>query len=676
MVGLSVNEHAYSQNKSLWERLTIQEQKQMLLVASKVWNNPEGSIDNNLSDETLAELQGKEVLSRDQEGTWQFALPQLLSFVQAHNHIRSQQLHTLSSDKVLQNLQQLTSSMDAISSREWRNLTSFVIAHLVNEYKQAHLPMRFVANNIPSKDFWQIYTPLCTILPFLELDATYFASLLETIAIRAQDDMMKFRVFAAAEQLGNLKPNTAFQLLDAFIESPNPITGNFLHRIMIGIAKSSPANLDKILATSEEWLHSTKPTFHQSAIHCMLGLILEGNLETDRLLANIDSLSDSLEEGVAHAVAVTLAELGVRFEEHRSGCFDRLINLKQRHPISEVSHGIAVGLLGKNEDSGALKYKLDCLSLLTDVPISDKNTIQRIASLLHPLHPHNVWQFLEAWVTQHELNESITADDMFSYIIKEAHRRDPDLSKRVVTYWFSSSNLQLVEEGRLILQELSLESFAPDVIQNLSPKKIIYITEKLLVWPPMGLQLLQLLYSILQNVSELENLADYFLGILEEIAWNIPGSTQEFLNQTLREDDDNIVTQLLGNVSEKLQNYQKQRKDVFVPELTPSRGRTRQYIEHHNKQMQKVQKAAFDERGGLLSLVHHVDIARGDRSFHMNVLHPDSSQRRTFSVPSGFGHFEHSIELPRDELLDPEAAAWRRLRRKNLKLEDIQIGTE
>ncbi len=659
--------------KSIWEQLNTTEQEQTLLAVSEIWNNPEGSIDKNVPSDILSVLQSKEILVQDQEGEWQFFLPQLPAFVQALNHIRSQHLHTLPSKQVLQNLLQTTGIRH---SHEQRHIVSFTIAHLVNEYGLVQLPGLFVGNGTSQEEFWQIYDPLCKVLPVLELDVTSFASLLETIAIRVQDDMMKFMVFTAAEQLGNVKPDTAFQLLDAFIESENPVTGNFLHRIMIGIARSSPINLENILATSEEWLRSSKPTLHQSAIHCMLGLTLANKLETDRLIANIDSLSDNLEEGASHSVAVALTELGVRFEDHRSGCFDRLKNLKQQHPISEVSHGIAVGLSGVNDDSEALKFKLGCLSLLTDVPITDKGTIRRITSNLHPLHPHNVWQFLEAWVKEHELNESITADDMFSHIIKEAYKRDPELSRRVVTYWFSSSNLKLVEEGRSILQELSLESFAPDVIQNLSPKKIIYITEKLLVWPPSGLQLLHLLHSLLQNVAELENLADYFLGILEEIAWNIPGSTQEFLDQTLKEDNDSIVTQLLGDISEKLQNYQKQRKDVFVPELTPSRSRTRQYMEHHNKQMQKVQKAAFDEHGGLLSLVHHVDIARGDRSFHMNILHPDSSQRRTFSRPSGFGHYEHSMELPRSELLDPEAAAWRCLQRKNLKLEDIQFGVE
>jgi len=121
------------------------------------------------------------------------------------------------------------------------------------------------------------------------------------------------------------------------------------------------------------------------------------------------------------------------------------------------------------------------------------------------------------------------------------------------------------------------------------------------------------------------------------------------------------------------EEYQEQHKGIFVAELSPSKRRVKKYLEFEGKRRQRIQEASFDDdRFPLQKLLPRVMIGRGDRTFHMNVFHPDITQRRTFSEPRGFGEFFKSIELPRGEFIDPEGEAWGRFQRLNYNLDDFQ----
>ena len=115
----------------------------------------------------------------------------------------------------------------------------------------------------------------------------------------------------------------------------------------------------------------------------------------------------------------------------------------------------------------------------------------------------------------------------------------------------------------------------------------------------------------------------------------------------------------------------EQRKGIFPAELQPSVRRVRQFLAFQQKKMSEAQEAAYAQ-SPFLNLISRVDIARGDASFYMNVFHPDLTQRRTFSPPSGFNPIEHEIELPRGDLLDPTDSIAKRIRRRVLLRDDIK----
>src|SRR5690606_2406512 len=135
---------------------------------------------------------------------------------------------------------------------------------------------------------------------------------------------------------------------------------------------------------------------------------------------------------------------------------------------------------------------------------------------------------------------------------------------------------------------------------------------------------------------------------------------------------DNLrVSSILERVLTGLEAYHEQRKGIFPAELQPSVRRVRQFLAFQQKKMSEAQEAAYAQ-SPFLNLISRVDIARGDASFYMNVFHPDLTQRRTFSPPSGFNQIEHEIELPRGDLLDPTDSIAKRIRRRVLLRDDIK----
>jgi hypothetical protein len=247
-----------------------------------------------------------------------------------------------------------------------------------------------------------------------------------------------------------------------------------------------------------------------------------------------------------------------------------------------------------------------------------------------------------------------------------------NLGTIVLTRWFASPDQRVVEEARSVLRELRIPGFASQEVASMPPHIVKYITEKLLVGHIEGTHLLRLLYSILRNTSRVEELEQYFLEVLRYVTWNYPGSAMEFFEHVISEEDTALSSTLLRKARQELKEYRAQRRDIFVPELAPSKRRVETFLEFEGKKMQAVQEAMFDDdRFPLQKLLPRVVIGRGDRTFHMNIFHPDPAQKRTFTEPRGFGHFSESIELPRAEIIDPEGEAWRRFQRRSYTPDDF-----
>jgi len=220
-----------------------------------------------------------------------------------------------------------------------------------------------------------------------------------------------------------------------------------------------------------------------------------------------------------------------------------------------------------------------------------------------------------------------------------------------------------------VLRELRGDVLDRDIVHAMSEEHVIYVVEKLLVGGLTIEQMLRLFYSVIRATSHLDSLYGYFLSVFRHAWRNYPGGSQKFFSNVVDEQDKSQLSDLLQAAQQESALYQSQREGTFVSELAPSKRRVDKYFDYYDKQMRAVSEAVFDdERRPFLSLVSHVAVGRGDRTYHMFPDPPNQPRSRTFSEPSGFGHFSESVELPRGELIDPEGAVWQRYLRASQTL--------
>lgn len=671
----TIDVHAFLKCSRIWRQIDSARQEQMLDFASVLWTTPEGKVSESVPNELLEELksQGLLVLEGDR---YRFAPPQMLFFLRAVDLIDSLALASRPVDEVLQELADVISSAvpDLLDSFKRREVAGYVLAQLVNEYGRQDILEFAVSEEMPERRFWALYEPICNSLPALELDVESYAKILRAMADRTRGDLAAGGEYSAAECLGRIRPGFASMLADHMADSEGENRVGLLRSLLTGIARSSPDGLDATAAKCELWLDSDEERLCQAALACAENLIPDDKLDMEWLLSRVDAVVRK-SDGVRYTLAVVITALGAKLHDYSDECLRILEQLKGRGPADRISHGIA-SALSHARDGVSIDYSISCLSMLEDVPVTDKGTIEWIGWVLYPIAhavPRAVWCYLERWIQARRREQSVADHNMFLSRIRDAYRQQPDLGTQVLTRWFASSDLRLVEEARSILVELKIQGFDAAEVKAMSAQIIEYVTEKVLAGRFDGPHLIRLFYSILMNTIHIDELASYFLRVLRYLTWNYPGSTEEFLDQVIDEEDTATASVLLRKARRELEQYQAQRREVFVPELSPSKRRVQRYQEFEAKKMRALQEATFeDDRFPLQKLLSRVAIGRGVRTFRMNDTHPDPAQRRTFSDPTGFGEFSASIEIPRGEIVDPEGETWRRIVRLKLTLEDVE----
>jgi len=605
----------------------------------------------------------------------------MLFFVQSLSLVDSLALSSRPAEELRQELLRLlrpAENRSPDSTRQHRELAGFVIAQITNDYGRSDVVDLLVSKEASGPEFWLLCRPLCDALPVLHLGVEEFAVMLGRLADRVGGDWAGGMICSAASHLGRLRPDFAFKLVDQLAAAKGEATIGLLQSVMTGIARSSSDDFDAVVARCQTWLGSGQGELCQAAVYCSQNLASDGKLDPDWLLSRIDPLISN-SDGVRYSLSIVVTIIGASFKGHSEECLSILRRLKERGPEDRVAYGIA-STLSNSAVEIALDYRLSCLFLLADVPIADMGTIREIREVLSPItfsHPESVWAYAESWILRHEREKSIVKHDMFLSTIQHTYRHNPAIGRQVLTRWFASSDLRLVEEARSVIRGLKIGDFDAGVINSMSSQHMMYITEKLLVGHLPIVQWMSLFSSILKNTSEIEGLTGYFSRALGHLTWNYPGGAAEFLNRAIDEKDTSRPSVILREAREKIKEYRAAREGVCVPELSPSRRRAKKYLELERKKMQAVQEAVIDgDRFPLQKLMTRVAVARGDRTFHMNMLHPDPTQRRTFTEPRGFGEFSESFELPRGETIDPEGELWARIRRLNYRLGESRDNHE
>lgn len=671
----SISVHKYPECENIWTSLTEDEQVLLLDFSLQIWDATENSFNESASLEQFSALEEKNIVIQE-DGKWRFVFAQMLPFVQAIALINTLALHSRSVDALFQELVGLVYNIRNESHerrRECNVVISFIIARLIKAYHRIDVLEFIVSQECSNDSFWQFQSSICDVVPILDLSIEVFAQTFQHIVERTRNDYAGGRILPAAEYLGVFQPSVGIQLIDYISHTEDWEYIEILERLMTGVAYSQVDHFEFIVATCEKWLNSDTEKLCQAALSCARNLILADKLEHNWILSRASLLISQSSKNTRITLSFILSRLGISSHAPIKKYRELLVQLKQLESEGEVAHGIASALA--HDDTVPLEFRLSCLLLLTNVPQKNKGTIKQIGWVLYPLtrsHPEEVWNYLAAWVLAHNDRTMIAQHDMFLPTIQDTYQHNPGLGTLILTQWFSSSDLQLVEEARVILRKLNVSAFSQRELSSMPLHIVEYITEKLLAGGFDGPQTLTLLFSILRYTNNSKELEQHFLEVLRSVTWNYPGSAAKFFEQVCDKDDKSLPFTLLQKAQQELEEYQAQHKNVFAQELAPSKHRVERYRKFEAKSMQIAQDALTeDEQSPLLGLVSHVTIGRGNRTFHMYLSPPDLVQKRMFSMPNGFAEFSDSIELPRMEIIDPEGEVIWRLRRRTYIPDDF-----
>jgi len=669
---------SYFECKEIFDKLEPNEVDLFLNACKLLWSSKSKAkviVHDNL--ETIAR---KSNLLAHEDQEWHFINPDLLFFGQALNLINQRDLSSIPTEELLQILIDNLRDHEDHDFPEQKKLTTYTFVHLINVFKRIDLLDAIYSDELSDRIFWNTHTFFRDAIPLLDIDINHLGNFLISVAERGKGDLVGSAVYGATEQIGLTRPEIGYELIDFFSQVDNPVVVGFIESLMTGIANNSDEQIKNVISKCESWLYSENPILAQSGLYSLQNLVVQRKYDANLFVEHITRLIDTPFEDLRIGFSFALTRVGLVHDQVGEEAIELLQRLKQIGPSGKVVHGISSSL---SRERSINNFGLGCLQLTVDTPIEQKGTIQQIDMILYPLSESNpmlVWDFLEQWIKHHDSEEPISQHDVFLNRIQHLYGVSIETAVQVLTSWFVSPDLRLVEESRLILRELNIYGFYIEIINQLTIKETIYACEKILAGGFDSSQISSLLISIFRNTRHLEDLLDYFQQELWYLAWNYPGGTSEVLARGIDLEQDEKIKQVLVNTQTKLREYQDQHnevKDLFKNELASSWRRVQKFREFEAIRFQQISQATMENgRHPLLSIIPRVSVGRGNRTFNMDIFHPDVSQQRTFSEPRGFGEISGGYELPKGEFLDPEGETWRRIRRRSLQLEDIRWGEE
>lgn len=664
--------------KEIFDKLEPNEIDLFLSACELIWNIK--SKPKNTNHDNLVTIARKINLLVHEDDEWHFINPDLLFFGQALNFINIRSINSVPSEEAFQILIENLRENEEHDFPEQKKLTTYAFAHLINIFKRTDLLDAISSDTLSDRIFWNTHTFFRDGIPLLDIDIIQFGNFLISVAERGRGDIAGSAVYGATEQIGLTRPEIGYELINFFSQEDNPVVVGFIESLMTGIANNSDEQTINVISQCESWLHSGNSILAQSALYSLQNLAVQQKYDANLFIEHITKLIDTPFEDLRIGLAFALTRLGLVHEQVGEEAFELLQQLKHLGPSGRVVHSISSSL---SRERKLNKFGIACLKLIVDTPVEQKGTIKNIDAILYPIsevNPMFVWDFLEQWIKQHESKEPISQHDIFLNRIENLYSVSSNIAISVLTHWFISPDLRLVEESRLILRELNIQSFSTETIKLLTPQENIYAIEKILAGGFDSSQISLLLISILRKTRYLEELSDYFKQALWYLAWNYPGGTGDVLAGAIDAEEDEKVRLILENTKTKLEEYQDHHhavKDLFKFELASSQRRVQKFREHEAIKFQQISQASMESgRHPLLSFIPSVSVGRGNRSFHMEIFHPDISKQRTFSEPMEFGKISGSFELPKGEFLDPEGETRRRIQRLSLQLEDTQLEKE
>ncbi|MDP9309691.1 MAG: hypothetical protein M3R24_02135 [Chloroflexota bacterium] len=523
--------------------------------------------------------------------------------------------------------------------------------------------------------FWALYPPFCKALPEINADPQNVASASKVILQAGTGDLMGGLLYGAIEQYASTSAETADDLYQVFIASPDPISADLAIRALCGLATSD------ILEAHQRALGltcSNSPAFRHAGI-VTLGRLAYSTPGTEAMLAETVTRLDELRVASATTDAPALAQAYGELLPHEPGAAQALIELAGRSD-AEVQHAVA-WILSRHADKEQNKeWVIEALLELAEVSSENIGTfryLDQCASDLISMDLNAVLEFIEALILGRSYGSGTThttLPKMLEVTFIELYQNHMDALNNLITCWFASNDRRLHRAARDIIEHPETErpirfQLSKPVLDSLDEENVAYIVMRVAGYGIFGPQLAALVLSAVQREPCTPDLQAFVTDMLcNYVLYNNPGGAGTYLSERLKAQDatETEIT-VAQNACERARVVEEARQALPpLKEFQPSSHHV--YLVRLAEQKQRARMMEQVEKDSvLLSLVHKAPLKYG-RAFFFE-------RDGTFSEPVPLHSFAQSVELPRGELIDPVGQANLRIHWQSVGLVEDQRET-
>lgn len=522
-----------------------------------------------------------------------------------------------------------------------------------------------IANEHERNAFWNLYSPFCEALPSLNVDPRALIEACNSIIRATESDLLSGLIFRAVEEYAAQSASRAEELFQLLIANPSERVISLAVNVLCALAASD------MLEAHNQAVRLTRaeiPELRRLGI-ATLGRLSYPSAEDDLLLAlttsrfeEIFTVNDSTElPFLAHAYGNLIEKVD---------CASQQLVILAEHIDPYVKHAVASELTKYSGKPEHKKWVEAALVHLADVPSENKATFRQLdhcAYGMFSVDSESTLSFIELVVTRRHYKGGRSADNitkLFTMTFSELYRRPTEELNVVITRWFASGNRRLHRAAQDLIEHRGIGDFSEHqapfrlskaVLDSLTLQETRHLILRLLGYGIYGPQLSALILSLtLREPCPVELQRLIIDALSNHVLYNYPGSGETYVKSRVEADD---ATELERAIAQTVLGAAHERTEARsqlprLKEFQPSSWHV--YLVRLAKQKQQAaMREQVEEDSVFLSLVHRAPLKYG-RSFFFE-------RDGTFSDPTPLQAFEHSVELPIGELIDPVGQAYQRL---------------
>lgn len=509
-------------------------------------------------------------------------------------------------------------------------------------------------------DLWLLYIPFYEALPDLHIDPQSLVQTLELILQAENNNGIGGLIYEAVERTAAQSYERAAALYEAIQSHPDDQVAALSIYALRGLS---------LLDIAEAHRVAMELTASNRLILCRSGIVTLGSLvypseQNDlflEMLARLELLRQQDNPSINDVLAQAYGNLLPKTNVAQQALF-RLST--KPNPI--VQYQVAIVLFRSSKELGREIWFQQAFLNLAIVASNHGGTINYLdycaVDLLKSV-PEVVSSFIDAFVLNREYGtegDEAKLAKLLDSTFAELYRNHQLVLETLLTRWLATNDRRLHRAARDVIMDVRIRRGPPlrlsrAVLNSLDEYHVHIVVQRILGHIVTGLPLAALLLSVVQREPCPTTLHEHITSALGDyVLYNYPGEVSVYLQSRISSDDTPPIERTVAQEAlDRAKGYMQARAELRpLKELQPPSYHIYLLRLARNEQQTSMMEA-IREGSIFSSLVHRVPLKYGNGLFF--------ERDGTFSEPSSLSRFEHGMELPRGELIDPIGQAYQRL---------------